>query len=121
VQKKIDRESCKLYYFPYYCVPVRYRTKVTIDSSAAPINIPKTPKYICLVLNDMIFDIFVIYQGFHKKCAQIEKNQGLFKDFLSLSKLRTFQGLSTKFNDFLSPVHVSQLCLSLSSRLQAIL
>ena len=39
----------------------------------------KTPKiYIFLVLNDMIFDISVIYQGFHKKSAQIEK----FKDFL---------------------------------------
>jgi len=42
-----------------------------------------------LVLNDMIFDISVIYQGFHKKGAQIEK----FKDFL-----RTF--FTVRIKDF---------------------
>jgi len=51
----------------------------------------------------MIFDISVIYQEFHKKSAQIKK----FKDFyglFSLSELRTFQELGTKFKDFSSPV-----------------
>ena len=37
---EVDRESCKRCYFPYYCVLVRYCTKVTVDSSAASINIP---------------------------------------------------------------------------------
>ena len=45
-KKILDRGNCKRYYFPYYCVPVRYRTKVTVDSSVPPINIPKNPKYI---------------------------------------------------------------------------
>jgi len=59
----------------------------------------------------MIFDISVIFQGLTKdllrisyKSTQIEKIQGLFKDFFSLSELRTFQGLGPKFKDFSSPV-----------------
>ena len=58
----------------------------------------KTPKiYIFLVLNDMIFDISVIYQGLHKKGAEIEK----FKDFL-----RTF--FTVRIKDFSRTGHKIQ-------------
>jgi len=36
----------------------------------------KNPKiYICLVLNDMIFDISVIYQGFHKIVLKLKNSR----------------------------------------------
>jgi len=74
--KNVDREICKRYYFPYYCVPVRYRTKVTVDSSAPPINIPKTPQKISSFKR---YDLrhYSHLPRISSKSAQIEK----FKDF----------------------------------------
>ena len=64
--------------------------------------------YFFLVLNDIIFDISVIYQWFTKdfikKCSNWKKFKDFLRTFLSLSELRTFQGLGTKFKDFSPPV-----------------
>jgi len=92
--KKIDREICKRYYFPYYCVPVQYHTKVTVDSSAPPINIPKTPIYIFSSFKWYNLRYFshlpMIYQGFHKKVLKLKKFKDFLRTFCQLFRIKDF-------------------------------